>query len=165
MKTEQEIKTAIVFKTMRHIETVRNFLNAVIYDILRRSEEHDQSKLQSPEIEILEEFTPALKDAVFGSEEYDAILDAMNVGVTHHYCCNAHHPEHYKHGINDMNLIDLIEMLCDWKAAGLRHGGDLFKSIEVNQTKYRYSDELKTILKNTACFFNKSRVDHRADES
>ena len=49
-----------------------------------------------------------------------------------------------------MNLVDLIEMICDWKAASERHAdGDIYKSIEINQKRFGYSDELKQILKNT----------------
>lgn len=49
-----------------------------------------------------------------------------------------------------MTLIDLLEMLCDWKASSERHtDGDIYRSIEINQSRFGYSDELKTILKNT----------------
>jgi hypothetical protein len=41
-------------------------------------------------------------------------------------------------------------MLCDWRAAALRHAdGDIWKSIEINQKRFGYSDELKEIFKNT----------------
>ena len=51
------------------------------------------------------------------------------------------------------NLIDLVEMICDWKAASERHAdGDIYKSIEINQQRFGYSDELKIILKNTIDF-------------
>jgi hypothetical protein len=41
-------------------------------------------------------------------------------------------------------------MLCDWKAATLRHDdGDIRRSIEINQERFGYSDELKQILINT----------------
>lgn len=54
-------------------------------------------------------------------------------------------------GIRGMCLLDVIEMLCDWKAATMRHAdGDLAKSIEINQKRFGYSDELKAILANTA---------------
>ena len=50
-----------------------------------------------------------------------------------------------------MNLMQLIEMMCDWYASSQRHkNGDIFKSIEQNQQRFGYSDEVKTILKNTA---------------
>ena len=46
--------------------------------------------------------------------------------------------------------LDILEMLCDWKAATLRHkDGDIRKSIEINQKRFGYSDELKRIFLNT----------------
>jgi hypothetical protein len=48
------------------------------------------------------------------------------------------------------SLLDILEMLCDWKAAALRHNdGDIRRSIEINQERFGYSDDLKQILLNT----------------
>ena len=53
--------------------------------------------------------------------------------------------------INDMNLVDIMEMLCDWKAAGERQrDGNLLKSIELNAQRFGYDDQLKQIFVNTA---------------
>jgi hypothetical protein len=53
-------------------------------------------------------------------------------------------------GLHGMSLLDVLEMLCDWKAATLRHNdGDIRKSISLNQKRFGYSDELKQILLNT----------------
>ena len=53
-------------------------------------------------------------------------------------------------GLHDMTLIDIIEMLCDWKAATLRHkDGAIRRSIEQNQKRFGYGDELKQIFINT----------------
>ena len=50
-----------------------------------------------------------------------------------------------------MTLIDLMEMIADWLAATTRNpNGDIFDSIEKNQKRFRYSDELKSILIYTA---------------
>jgi len=74
----------------------------------------------------------------------------MGVGLQHHYENNSHHPEHFVNGITGMSLLDLLEMLCDWKAASLRHtDGDILRSIELNQARYHYSNELKSFLINT----------------
>jgi hypothetical protein len=65
-----------------------------------------------------------------------------------------------------MNLIDLLEMLCDWKSSTMRHAdGDVFKSIEINQKRFGYSDELKMFLINTAEWLNSQGVFHHAEES
>ena len=55
-----------------------------------------------------------------------------------------------KGGIGGMTLLDLVEMLCDWKAATMRHNdGSILRSIEINQERFGYGDELKQILRNT----------------
>ena len=57
--------------------------------------------------------------------------------------------------ISQMNLVDLCEMFCDWIAAGEQHtdGGNIIKSIEINQKRFGYSDDVKSILQNTAKLF------------
>ncbi len=162
------------FKTMRHIETVRNYLNTVIKELLHRQEQHDQTKLQSPEVEIFEEYTQKLRDVTYGSEQYNQYLKEMKLVLDHHYACNRHHPEYFYDPISvysgaeisRMTLIDLIEMLCDWKAGTLRHAnGDIYKSIEINQKRFGYSDELKRILFNTVEWLDRKVIYHNAEES
>ena len=49
-----------------------------------------------------------------------------------------------------MTLVDLIEMLADWKAATERNkDGNIRKSIEINSGKYNMSPQLRTIFENT----------------
>lgn len=136
--------------TYHHIQTVQRFIGKMIRNLMDRAERHDQSKLVSPEVDIFDEFTPKLAGSTYGSDEYKGFLAGMKVGLDHHYAENSHHPEHYPNGIAGMSLPDLLEMLCDWKAATLRHkDGDIRKSIEINQQRFGYSDELKAILLNT----------------
>ena len=165
------------FKTMRHIETVRNYLGSVVKELLARAESHDQSKLQSPEVEIFEIYTPKLRRCTHGSEEYKGYLKEMQVALDHHYFANRHHPEYFMVGpeyngpwvqssLERMTLIDLVEMLCDWKAATLRHAdGDIMQSVNQNQERFGYSDELRMILANTARWLNATDTKHHADES
>lgn len=158
--------TEAKFKTMRHIETVRNHLNLVIKELLHRQERHDQSKLEPLEVETFEKYTPLLRGVTYGSEQYHAYLKEMDVAIQNHYANNRHHPEHFEAGIQEMNLIDVLEMLIDWRSSSMRHDdGDIYKSIEINQGRFGYSDELKQILKNTADFLVASDVYHKACES
>ncbi len=137
--------------TREHIEQVRRLLSAVVERILSRADRHDRSKLVEPELSVFDEFTPKLKATTYGSDEYKEFLGAMGSALSHHYAANSHHPEHYAEGIEGMDLIDLIEMLADWKAATLRHDdGDLNRSIEINQERFNYDDQLKAVLRNTA---------------
>ncbi len=50
-----------------------------------------------------------------------------------------------------MTLIDLIEMLVDWKAASERHNdGNILKSIEKNSSRFNMGVQLCRIFENTA---------------
>lgn len=140
-----------VTETLKHIRRVQELLGILATDLIRRAAVHDSSKLESPEAEVFEEFTAKLKASTYGSDEYKGFLAAMKPALDHHYAANSHHPEHYPRGIKGMSLLDVIEMLADWKAATERHAdGNLAKSIELNQQRFGYGDELKEILKNTA---------------
>lgn len=116
-----------------------------------RGVRHDASKLESPEVEVFAEYTPKLSSTPFGSEEYYSNLENMKTALDHHYASNRHHPEHFVNGINDMTLVDILEMFCDWKASTLRHNdGNLLKSIETNAERFHMDGQLKQILLNTA---------------
>ncbi len=136
--------------TLAHIEQVGKLLEEVKENLALRKKRHDQSKLESPEKEMYDEFTPKLKAMTYGSDEYKACLKEMGVALQHHYQSNTHHPEHFDNGVNGMSLIDLLEMLADWKAASLRHAdGDILKSLEINKKRFGISDQLAEIFINT----------------
>jgi len=138
------------FETMLHIQRVRELLNVGIKNLLTRGEEHDQSKLGSPEVDIFTEYTPKLAELTFGSEEYTQALEDMKPALDHHYAKNRHHPEHFKNGINDMNLFDLVEMFVDWKASSERqHDGNIRLSIEANGKRFKMNKQLEKIFENT----------------
>jgi hypothetical protein len=50
-----------------------------------------------------------------------------------------------------MSLLDLLEMLCDWKAASERHAdGDIARSLRINRERFGIDGQLAAILENTA---------------
>ena len=137
-------------ETLEHIKNVVRFLSLIQIEISKRIIKHDDTKLIFPELEIFTEYTPKLKASTYGSEEYKIFLKEMKVALNHHYKSHRHHPEHFENGINDMNLIDLIEMLVDWKAATMRHNdSDIFKSIEINKERFNYNEQIAQIFRNT----------------
>lgn len=145
--TEAECKV----ETMKHIERVRHYLRIMTDKLTTRGVMHDRTKLESPEVELFTEHTPKLATMAYNSDEYKASLAALKPALDHHYANSRHHPEHFSKGITDMNLIDILEMLCDWKAAGERQrDGNLLKSIEINAQRFGYDDQLKQIFINTA---------------
>ena len=154
------------FKTLRHVETVRNHLNLCVRELLERGEQHDHSKLQSPEREAFDEFTEKLRGSTYGSPEYKQFLEDLKFPLAHHYATNRHHPEHHANGVQGMTLIDVIEMVCDWRSSSMRHtDGDIFKSLPINQKRFGYSDDLAQIIENTVRWIASQEVYHRADES
>jgi hypothetical protein len=140
--------------TLKHSLRVGTLMSQPIAELVQRSTRHDLSKTQPPELAIFNEFTPKLKHSTYGSDEYKGFLEAMGEALRHHYAVNAHHPEHRTNGINGMTLVDLIEMLADWKAATERHDdGDLAKSLEIQRSRFGISDQLLQVLRNTAEWF------------
>lgn len=136
--------------TKEHMRMVGGIMAIIVNKILERSFVHDESKLSEPEKSIFDEYTPKLAGTTYGSEEYTIYLKEMKVALNHHYSVNRHHPEFHLNGIQDMNLVDIVEMLCDWRAATLRHNdGDIMKSIEINQKRFGYSDDMKQLMINT----------------
>lgn len=141
--------------TYKHIEKVREFIQFFINRLTIRGIEHDKTKLESPEVEVFAEYTPKLAETTYGSEEYLNCLKEMNGALQHHYANYRHHPEHFDKGINDMSLVDIVEMFCDWKASSLRQiDGNLLKSIEANASRFNMNTQLKQILINTAKMYD-----------
>lgn len=137
--------------TKEHIWQVRSLIERVISDLLARARVHDASKLVEPEVSTFNEYTPKLRDSTYGSDEYKAFLAGMGEGLAHHYGVNDHHPEHFEGGVHEMTLVQMTEMLCDWKAATMRHAdGDLERSIRQNAERFGYGDEIRELLLNTA---------------
>jgi hypothetical protein len=140
--------------TLKHIWKVRKNIGTLIWELVLRAAAHDRSKLQSPEKTWFDEYTPKLAGSTYGSDEYKQFLNRLKPALDHHYYGNRHHPEHFSNGIRGMNLIDLIEMFCDWYAATQRHSdGNIMKSITINQERFSYSDDLKAVFENTCKIF------------
>ncbi len=136
--------------TQKHIDMVRNLLKRFANELECRGIDHDGSKLDYPEVSIFSEYIPKLADSTFGSEEYNKFLKEMSQATDHHYASNRHHPEHFDEGIDDMTLVDVVEMFCDWLAATKRHkDGDIIKSVEINTGRFEISDQLRKIFLNT----------------
>ena len=137
--------------TYAHIATVRGYLLQVANLLIYRGHDHDLSKLEEPELAVFDEFTPKLRDSTYGSKDYHEFLEGMGEGLVHHYKVNDHHPEHFAEGIHGMDLVQMIEMLADWKAATLRHkDGSLRQSIFENADRFMYDDQMTMLLLRTA---------------
>lgn len=151
MADYEKNKAQIVRQTMDHIERVQNLLKRFRVMLETRGLEHDHHKLGPEELPYFIEFTPKLAGLTYGSEEYMQCLAGLKPALDHHYENSRHHPEFHEHGITDMTLIDLVEMLCDWKAASERHNdGDMQQSLDFNAGRFNIPAALHAVLVNTA---------------
>lgn len=112
-----------------------------------RGWKHDLSKYRWSEAKYFAKVIFDLKNSTYGTEEYKKMLDSIQPAIKMHYKRNSHHPEYYKNGISDMSYFDKLELVADWESATHRHeNGDIYKSIEINQKRFNYSDKDKEWL-------------------
>ncbi len=150
MSTESDKTILGKLETIKHIHRVRHFLYLMIEELDKRARNHDQCKLESPEAEIFGEWTPELAKTEYDSPEYRAMLEKIKPAIDHHYAKSRHHPEHWPNGVDGMTLIDVVEYLCDCKAATERNkNGNIRTSIEKNAVRHNLSPQLAQIMQNT----------------
>jgi len=137
--------------TLAHIRRVNELLLDCCGGLQRRAAIHDTSKLAEPEKATFDVCTLKLKAIAYGSPEYKAALAELKPALDHHYAANSHHPEHFTNGVDGMNLLDVVEMLMDWKAATERmaNGGDIRRSLEINTERFNLSPQMRSVLANT----------------
>jgi hypothetical protein len=146
--TKDEYRDRIIL----HNFSVTTGMQRVADELCHKGQHHDKDKLLP---EILDDFYPAsekFSGAKYGSEEYRKALSELSPVLSEHYRKNSHHPEHYSNGINGMSLLDLIEMLVDWKSACSAYGDSFETSMEVAKLRFGIGDQLFDILNNTAKF-------------
>ena len=98
--------------TLKHRQAVIDIGNFVCDKVKEQFKEHDWSKLGSN----LKEFTNGLNKG-FDSEEFDKWYQ-MHVAAERH---------HLKKFVpDDVNIVDLLEMLCDCVAAGMARTGSVY---------------------------------------
>lgn len=137
--------------TRYHIEKVRDNLSDVLHNLTRRAVVHDATKLVEPELSGYQGLSDALRGLTYGTPEHKTAFAPFKEIIAHHYAHNRHHPEYWPNGVADMSLLDIIEMLADWKAANDRNNGDFKHSLEVSIARFHLDDDrIGEILMNTA---------------
>lgn len=141
--------------TYKHIKRVNELLGKFAIELIERGNRHDDTKLLPIELEPLQEMQKVVDEegqAPYGSDEYKRRLEILKPMLNHHYANNSHHPEHYSNGIDGMNILDINEMLCDWKAASER-GGESVINLSASKERFNISDQLFSILKESCKHF------------
>lgn len=125
-------------------------MRTIATELLRRGKIHDSSKLEDPEKQYFDQVGGRLSKLTYGTDRYRKSLKELKPALDHHYANNSHHPEHYSNGIDGMDLFDIVEMFCDWKAASERHDdGNFGQSLHVNKMRFNISNQLQNIFENT----------------
>lgn len=141
----------VMRETVNHVRRVGGLMLDVVEKLQRRAMRHDDSKFGASEFDAFAVETPKLRGLTYNSPEYHEAKSRLGLALDHHYAVNDHHPQHHTGGIAAMDMIQLMEMLCDWKAATERHAdGSLERSIEQNADRFGYGAETKRLLMLTA---------------
>ena len=150
MLTPEEFREKILL----HKQSVEFYMMRISELIIKRGKSHDDSKLEPEEFDVFYKASPMLTGIEFGSPEYIEMVGRIG---KKHYSKNSHHPNFYESGIDGMSLLDIIEMLSDWKSASYLHGksgNNILKSLEINKERFGISDQLYNILVNTVYELN-----------
>ena len=138
--------------TLAHQKNVGKCMMDVAYNIMLRAMKHDESKMSEDEKPYYVNPVYRLNtgEVEYGSDEYKTLTAEMGKGWEHHATHNDHHPEFFNADdpLSAMNFIQLIEMLCDWKAASMRRGNDPLLPLD----RFDIDRRLKSIFKNTLEF-------------
>lgn len=144
------IQSTLAYLSYCEDSTPCHWIAYCIQNLFKRAAIHDNSKFSPEEFDAYEEVFPDLQKYAYGTEEFKATLRKIKPAIQHHYQFNDHHPEFFlTSGINDMNLIQLIEMICDWIAASERSQADISKGLEINKQRFGIDDQLSAIIKAT----------------
>lgn len=151
--THEDVLAAYDTDVVRHIELVRHFLGGAQRALHRRGVVHDASKFDPAERDVFAPETRRRDSVPFGTPAYVAHLERVRPALDHHYRHNDHHPEHHVDGVDGMDLVMLLEMVCDWMAASMRAAdGDVraaHAAVDANQGRFGYSDEFADMLHRT----------------
>lgn len=130
----------------------RLLLKAVLYNLANqlkeRADNHDNSKLDPQEKEIFESIDNIKREDFDSYEEYyNYTKPLVQKALDHHYANNRHHPEHFEHGIEDMNLLDILEMVVDWDSSASCRGTELDTNYSFK--RFKIEPQLQKIILNT----------------
>ena len=144
-----------------HIQAVQMAIRKITDELTLRGIAHDESKFTDTEIYgylKLENFPQGLE---YGSEEYKEAFDKhvgddgkFDMAWQHHATMNSHHPEHFM-SPDQMGLVDIIEMVCDWQGAHVAYGNDgtWEDTVRSNISRYEFTSEQVWAIKQVAALF------------
>jgi len=170
-EVSKEMRDFFEQRTAKHINLVQKYCQLIHnYDperfsgIIKRGEEHDQSKYAEPEVEpyIYITWDYRCKDLEKDPGISEEMRDKMDKATEHHIKHNKHHPEYHDNS-RDSNLInrkdrdaipdkiidatamkdiDIAEMLADWCAMSEEKGNSPREWADKNVNKrWKFTDD------------------------
>ncbi len=127
---------------IQHRDYVRSAMLSVQHDLERRALVHDISKLSVDEFDGFTRINRAAREHPYGSDEYRAGLRQEKPTIDLHYSRNTHHPECHKPASGTMGFLDIIEMVCDWRAAYLAYGSQGSWAENMQRQRDRFGEVL-----------------------
>lgn len=131
-----------------HREKVQKNIEIIIKELKKRAENHDLSKLEEPEISGWKEMDKEPRYP-YGSKEYNEKQERYKWLFEEHWRKNRHHPEYFQNFFCEMNLIDILEMICDWASYDYMTTDEAIDLIEKQVNRFGVSDLLKYLILNT----------------
>lgn len=118
--------------------------------LLYRGVTHDFSKLSKSEREYFKANFKTFRNLEYWGDDYISHLFGFSKkALKIHYWKNRHHPEHFDNKLEGMKLVDLVEMVFDWKAAIKQNKqGNLNKTLERSKKRFKIPETLIQIIKN-----------------
>ena len=146
---KESITKSSMLRIQDHISGVRRRVTLVCAALINRAITHDNSKYSEKELNAHISMGDEMNGIKYGTDAYYAIKRKYESLSVEHFANNRHHPEYHPNGIDDMTLVDVIEMLCDWLTGSENTGTPVERSLEINEERYNISPQLMKLLRNT----------------
>ena len=157
LQLKESTTKSSMLRIQDHISGVRRRVTLVCTALMNHAIIHDNSKYSEQELNAHISMADEMDGIKYGTDTYYAIKQKYESLSAEHFANNRHHPEHHPNGIDDMNLVDVIEMLCDWLTGSENTGTPVERSLEINEKRYHVSPQLMKLLKNTIRDFDLER--------
>jgi hypothetical protein len=152
MIKEKDIKQFFI-KTNKHIGNIKKILDYIKEQINDRGNNHDKSKFNKNEIDgwIL---GSNLEQLDKNSDEYNQAKKLYDNAYKIHHKQNRHHPEYFKHGFSDMNVVDVVEIIADWMMDAVEENKSFEQIVNEKQKEFNFDNAIRNLLINSAKEFN-----------
>lgn len=137
-------------------------LRAILYNLANqlkeRADKHDDSKYSKEEKDVFESIDEIKREDFDSYEQYyNCTKPLLQKALDHHYANNRHHPEHFEKGVNDMNLLDVLEMIVDWESSASCRGTKL--DVDYSFKRFKIEPQLQKIINNTLKILKEEDID------